>query len=101
MERGRLVTVRGSVVSNRMQKTIVVRSTEKVKHPLYGKYVVRTTKYYAHDEAGEAHPGDFVELAAVRPVSKLKRWRLLRVVNRAPGSAAIKNAGEAGREGEA
>ncbi|MCU0727018.1 MAG: 30S ribosomal protein S17 [Planctomycetes bacterium] len=100
MARGRLVTVRGSVISNRMQKTIVVQSTEKVKHPLYGKYVVRTTRYYAHDENGEAAPGDFVELASVRPISKLKRWRLLRVVNRATGAADPAIGRQGGQEGE-
>lgn len=80
MERGRLVTVRGTVVSDRMQKTIVVKAERKVKHPRYGKYVRRYTTYYAHDENDDASMGDIVELAATRPLSKQKRWRLVRVV---------------------
>ena len=79
MERGRLNTVNGTVVSDKMDRTIVVRSERRVKHPKYGKYIRRFTTYYAHDENEEAHLGDQVELAFTRPVSKTKRWRLLRV----------------------
>jgi small subunit ribosomal protein S17 len=82
MSRGRLQTVRGTVVSDKMQRTIVVRTERKVKHPRYGKYVRRLTTYYAHDENDLAIEGDEVELAATRPLSKLKRWRLVRVVTR-------------------
>ncbi|MHC4473086.1 MAG: 30S ribosomal protein S17 [Planctomycetota bacterium] len=82
MPRGRLQTVKGTVVSDKMQKTIVVRSERKVKHPRYGKYVRRITTYYAHDEDDRALLGDDVELAATRPLSKLKRWRLVRVITR-------------------
>ncbi len=98
MERGRLVTARGTVVENKMNKTIVVRSEIKVKHPVYGKYVRRFTKYYAHDEKGEAGKGDFVELAATRPMSKLKRWRLVRIVTRSTAVEPVAGAGRA--EGE-
>ncbi|GAB4140667.1 MAG: 30S ribosomal protein S17 [Planctomycetota bacterium] len=75
--------VRGQVVSNKMNKTIVVELKRKVRHPLYEKFVTMRTKLYAHDEKGEAMPGDSVEIAATRPLSKLKRWRLVRVVHRA------------------
>jgi len=102
MGRGRLVTVRGSVISDSMVKTIVVRAERKVKHPLYGKYLRHFTKYYAHDEKGESHVGDFVELAATRPISKLKRWRLLRIIRRgAPVAEPIAAAETSGREVEA
>lgn len=98
MERGRLRTVRGTVVSDKMEKTIVVKTERRVKHPQYGKYVRRYTTYYAHDEEGVAQVGDEVELAATRPMSKLKRWRLARVVNAAAdraGEVQIASTGEA------
>ena len=85
MPRGRLQTVRGTVVSDKMQKTIVVKTERRVKHPRYGKYVRRYTTYYAHDEKDEAMEGDSVELAFTRPQSKLKRWRLVRVLTRPGG----------------
>ena len=80
MTRGRLPTVSGTVVSDRMDKTIIVKSERRVKHPRYGKYIRRYTTYYAHDELNEAKVGDKVELAFTRPLSKTKRWRLLQVV---------------------
>ncbi len=99
MTRGRLTKVRGTVISDTMTKTIVVRTEWKVKHPLYGKYIKRSTKYYAHDEKGEAHLGDIVDLAATRPLSKLKRWRLVRVVTHgAPVVDELGVSGETGRE---
>ena len=73
-------TETGVVVSNRMNKTIVVRVTTMVQEPKYKKYVRRLTKLYAHDERGECQIGDRVEIAETRPMSKLKRWRLLRKV---------------------
>jgi small subunit ribosomal protein S17 len=85
MERGRLPKVRGTVVSDRMDKTIVVKTERRVKHPRYGKYVRRYTTYYAHDEDNQAKVGDEVELAFTRPTSKLKRWRLTRVVSTLAG----------------
>jgi small subunit ribosomal protein S17 len=81
---GQRKVMRGVVKSSRMQKTIVVEVSRKVRHPLYEKYVSRRTKLYAHDEQGEARDGDVVELVQTRPLSRLKRWRLLRVVQRAP-----------------
>ncbi len=76
--------VRGVVKSNKMQKTLVIEVNRKVRHPLYEKYVSRRTKLYAHDEKGEANIGDVVEVMQTRPMSRLKRWRLVRVVQRAP-----------------
>ncbi|MCB9887678.1 MAG: 30S ribosomal protein S17 [Planctomycetes bacterium] len=77
--------MRGTVVSNKMQKTIVVQVDRKVRHPVYEKFVSRRTKLHAHDEGGEAGIGDTVEIMQTRPLSKLKRWRLVRIVHRAPG----------------
>jgi small subunit ribosomal protein S17 len=75
--------MRGIVTSNKMQKTIVVQVDRKVRHPVYEKFVSRRTKLYAHDEQGEAQIGDTVEVMQTRPLSKLKRWRLIRVVQKA------------------
>ena len=82
-ERSKMRTVTGTVVSDKMNKTITVRDERLVKHPLYGKYVRRSTKYKAHDERNEAREGDRVEILFTRPVSKTKSWRLLRVLRRA------------------
>ena len=82
MERSKRKTVQGRVVSDRMAKTIVVKTERLVKHERYGKYVRRYTTYHAHDENGEAREGDLVEIMATRPLSKTKRWRLARVLTR-------------------
>ena len=82
-ERRRLRTVRGIVVSDKMQKTLVVAVNRKVRHPLYEKFVSKRTKLYAHDEAGEAGIGDTMEIAPTRRLSKLKNWRLVRIVQKA------------------
>jgi small subunit ribosomal protein S17 len=82
-ERGNRKGVVGVVVSDRMDKTITVRVDRLVKHPRYRKFLSRRSKYYAHDEKNEAGVGDTVEIAETRPLSKLKRWRLVRVVTRA------------------
>ncbi|AYB30191.1 MAG TPA: 30S ribosomal protein S17 [Chryseolinea sp.] len=73
----------GKVVSNKMQKTITVAVDRKVKHPIYGKFVNRTTKFKAHDEANTAGIGDTVRIMETRPLSKDKRWRLVEVVEKA------------------
>jgi small subunit ribosomal protein S17 len=74
----------GKVVSNKMQKTCVVEVERQVKHPLYKKYILRTKKFYVHDEENQAGIGDTIEVAEVtRPLSKLKRWRLVRIVEKA------------------
>ncbi|MBB6062227.1 small subunit ribosomal protein S17 [Thermosipho japonicus] len=72
----------GEVVSDKMDKTVVVAVSTLVKHPRVGKYIKRTKKYYAHDENNECRDGDIVEIIESRPLSKLKRWRVLRIVER-------------------
>ena len=74
----------GVVRSDKGQKTVTVEVRKLVKHPDYGKYVFRTTRCYAHDEKREAHKGDRVEIMETRPLSRTKRWRLVRIVERAP-----------------
>lgn len=73
----------GTVLSDRMEKTVIVGVRSRAAHPLYGKQVVRTKKYYAHDEEGQARQGDVVRIVETRPLSKHKRWRLVEVVERA------------------
>ena len=79
--RGRRRIERGVVSSAKMQKSIVVRCERLVKHPRFGKYVRQMTKYVAHDEHSQAREGDLVEITETRPLSKTKRWRLLRVLS--------------------
>lgn len=83
MERGLRKVKIGKVVSDKMEKTIVVAIETKVRHPLYGKTVNRTTKFKAHDENNEAKIGDIVEIMETRPLSKDKRWRLVQIVEKA------------------
>jgi len=73
----------GVVVSNKMDKSIVVAVKHKEKHPIYGKFVNKTSKFMAHDEKGECNIGDTVRLMETRPLSKLKRWRLVEILERA------------------
>ena len=73
----------GKVTSNKMQKTITVAVDRKVKHPIYGKFVNRTTKFKAHDEENTAGIGDTVRIMETRPLSKDKRWRLVEIVEKA------------------
>ncbi|MBR6339317.1 MAG: 30S ribosomal protein S17 [Alloprevotella sp.] len=82
-ERNLRKTRQGVVVSNKMNKTIVVASKFKEKHPIYGKFVSKTKKFYAHDEQEDCHVGDTVLIMETRPLSKLKRWRVVKVVERA------------------
>jgi small subunit ribosomal protein S17 len=72
----------GVVSSNKMDKTITVNVERKVKHPLYGKFVKKTTKFHAHDEKNECSIGDTVKIMETRPMSKTKRWRLVEVVEK-------------------
>lgn len=83
MERNLRKTRTGKVVSNKMQKTIVVAIVDHVKHPLYNKIVKRTYKLKAHDENNDCNIGDTVKVMETRPLSKDKRWRLVEVLNRA------------------
>ncbi|MGC9352785.1 MAG: 30S ribosomal protein S17 [Mariniphaga sp.] len=73
----------GVVVSNKMDKTIVVAEKRKVKHPIYGKFVNKTTKFYAHDEKNDCNIGDLVKVMETRPLSKNKCWRLVEIIERA------------------
>lgn len=73
----------GVVSSNKMDKTIVVSETSRMKHPMYGKFVLKTKKYTAHDEKNECNEGDTVRIMETRPLSKSKRWRLIEIVERA------------------
>ena len=72
----------GRVVSDKMDKTVTVLVERRVKHPLYGKIVTRTKKYHAHDENGEFHDGDLVEIEECRPLSKTKAWRVTRLLEK-------------------
>jgi small subunit ribosomal protein S17 len=76
-------TVTGRVVSNKMNKTISVEIVRRVKHPIYGKYVMKTSRVHAHDENNECNQGDLVTVAEHRPLSKTKTWTLLRIEERA------------------
>ena len=73
----------GNVVSDKMDKTVVVAVIERIRHPKYGKFMMRTKKLYAHDEANDAHIGDKVRVMETRPMSKNKRWRVVEVLERA------------------
>ena len=73
----------GKVTSNKMQKSITVSVDRKVKHPIYGKFVHKTTKFMAHDEKNEAGIGDTVRISETRPLSKSKRWRLVEIIEKA------------------
>jgi len=73
----------GKVTSNRMQKSIVVSEVKKVKHPMYGKFVLKTKKYVAHDEKNDCNIGDTVKIMETRPISRSKCWRLVEIIERA------------------
>lgn len=73
----------GVVTSNRMEKSIVVSEVKRVKHPMYGKFVLRTKKYVAHDETNDCKIGDTVKIMETRPLSKTKCWRLVEILERA------------------
>jgi len=73
----------GTVVSNKMQKSITVAIQRRVKHPMYGKFIGKTTKLMAHDEKNECNIGDTVRIMETRPLSKRKRWRLVEIIERA------------------
>jgi len=79
---GRRKELIGYVVSNRMNKTIVVQVVRRKSHPLYSRVISKAKKFYAHDERNEAHIGDVVRLEETRPLSKLKRWRLMEIVRK-------------------
>ncbi|MFM1808340.1 MAG: hypothetical protein RLZZ242_1065 [Bacteroidota bacterium] len=73
----------GVVTSNKMEKSIVVSEVKRVKHPMYGKFVLKTKKYVAHDEKNDCNEGDTVKIMETRPMSKRKCWRLVEIIERA------------------
>lgn len=73
----------GIVTSDKMEKTIVVSVERRIKHPKYGKFIKRTSKFFAHDEKNDAHTGDLVRISETRPLSKNKCWRLVEVIEKA------------------
>ena len=81
--RGRRRVLQGTVVSDKMAKTITVSVERVLKHPKYKKYIRRNKRYHAHDESQEARVGDVVEIMECRPLSKIKRWRLVKVLDKA------------------
>jgi small subunit ribosomal protein S17 len=91
---GRRATKVGQVVSNKMAKTIVVQVSMRKAHPLYRRIVAKTKKFYAHDEQNTAHVGDTVEIEETRPMSRLKRWKLKNIIQRAKlvGGEEVKEA---------
>jgi len=82
VERNLRKTRIGVVSSNKMDKTITVNVERKIKHPLYGKFLKKTTKFHAHDEKNECSIGDIVRIMETRPLSKTKRWRLVEVIEK-------------------
>ncbi len=83
--RGKRQTMMGAVVSDRMDKTVVVSVERRVQHPIYKKYITRKKKYYAHDEKNECSIGDKVRIISSRPLSKLKRWRVTKIIEKSKG----------------
>lgn len=82
LDRNLRKTRTGVVTSNKMEKSIVIAIERKVKHPLYGKFLKKTTKLHAHDEKNECSEGDLVKIMETRPLSKTKRWRLVEVLQK-------------------
>jgi small subunit ribosomal protein S17 len=83
MERGTRKEIVGKVLRNKMDKSIVIGVERKVKHPMYGKFVKKTSTFMAHDEKNECNVGDIVEVMETRPLSKNKRWRLVQIIEKA------------------
>ncbi len=90
--RKRRKTLEGIVVSDRMDKTRVVKVERLVRHPFYEKVVRRESRFYVHDPGNASHEGDLVEIASTRPLSKTKRWRLARIVKASPRASAPEEA---------
>jgi len=83
MSEAKIRTLQGVVISNKMDKSIVVMIERRVKHPMYGKFITRSTKLKAHDEANVCNEGDVVTITEVAPISKSKNWKLVDVVVKA------------------
>ena len=90
IERAKRKTFEGVVVSDKMNKTRTVAVSRLVKHPFYEKVAKKRSKFAVHDEANASHEGDLVEITSTRPLSKTKRWRLVRVIKAAPRVAEVK-----------
>jgi small subunit ribosomal protein S17 len=73
----------GIISSNKMDKSVIVSEVKKVKHPVYGKFVLKTKKYVAHDEKNDCNEGDTVKIMETRPISKTKKWRIVEIIERA------------------
>ena len=73
----------GNVSSDKMDKSVIVTEVKKVKHPVYGKFVLKTKKYVAHDEKNDCNEGDTVKIMETRPMSKTKKWRIVEIIERA------------------
>ena len=82
-ERSRRKVVLGKVISNRLEKTITVLVERRIRHPLYGKYMTKSSKFMAHDQENVCQIGDVVRIMETRPLSKCKRWRLVEIVKKA------------------
>jgi small subunit ribosomal protein S17 len=100
VKRGNRKKRMGIVVSDRMQKTIVVRVEQRVRHPVYLKEITQSQKFHVHDERGEAKTGDVVEIVETRPLSRTKRWRLVRVVKAGSGVKASVESGHDNAENQ-
>ncbi|GGA81067.1 30S ribosomal protein S17 [Neiella sp. HB171785] len=83
MSEAKIRTLQGKVISDKMDKSITVAIERKVKHPIYGKYIKRTTKLHVHDEENQCQTGDVVSIKECRPLSKTKNWTLVEVVTKA------------------
>ena len=83
MSEAKIRTLQGVVISNKMDKSIVVMIERRVKHPMYGKYITRSTKLKAHDETNQCNAGDLVTIREVAPISKSKNWTLVDVITKA------------------
>ncbi len=82
-ERSKRKVVLGKVISNRSERTITVLVERRFRHPLYGKYITKSSKFMAHDQDNACHVGDVVRIMETRPLSKCKRWRLVEIVKKA------------------
>lgn len=89
-DRAQRKTMVGVVVSDKMDKTRTVRVTRTVKHPFYQKVMTKSSKFHVHDETNQSREGDQVEITSTRPLSKLKRWRLVSIVKAAPRAVEAK-----------
>jgi small subunit ribosomal protein S17 len=83
MSETKIRTLQGTVISDKMDKSITIAIVRKVKHPIYGKYIQRTTKLHAHDETNQCNEGDIVTISECRPLSKTKSWTLAEVITKA------------------